>query len=448
MLSGITMKRLACLVCAALLLPLGSGSAAYAEQPAVSTGTTYPSEPDSNVVKPAWSTAITKPSNAPVMNPVTAVAENGKVFMLQPNGKLAALRATDGKKLWEYGSKLAQQFMYHKDAVYGMTASGSLYKIKENGSPAWTASLGYPTADSIVVSGSTLYVTQAQKMAAVDAASGKIKWQIAEDPGNYYNGSPALEAEGTIVRNYSVSGAITVPLIAVYDSATGRKLWESSRQLPPLTIKDGILYSEKVTFMMDDDPVNRKVEIVAFNLKSGAIKGERLYSWKDTANTDGVFHGGGAYSTAFLSGNDLYIFQAQRIVRYDFNNYVAGAAPLQKWNQEAYDQRTPLKLLHQGRLYFTNNNTHGLMVMKTATGQYVSFDQGGNPTAQAAVFGTGVYVGQTDGLLHAYDLLTAKQVFTVKTGSREFSPLLKTGGMLLIQTGGKLLGVKLPAALK
>ncbi|MNW20381.1 hypothetical protein D3C71_2207620 [compost metagenome] len=67
---------------------------------------------------------------------------------------------------------------------------------------------------------------------------------------------------------------------------------------------------------------------------------------------------------------------------------------------------------------------------------------------QAAIFGKGVYVGQSDGLLHAYDLISSKPVFTVRTGSREFGPLLKTGGMLLVQSGGKLHGIKLPASLK
>ncbi|MEK4063356.1 MULTISPECIES: hypothetical protein [Paenibacillus] len=193
--------------------------------------------------------------------------------------------------------------------------------------------------------------------------------------------------------------------------------------------------------------MNRKIKIAAFNLRTGALKGERTYGWTDNAVTDGIYHGGGSYGSAFLNGNDLYIHQGQRLALYDFNNYVPGAEPVKKWAQERYDQRSPLGLVHQDRVYFTDYNSHGLIAMKLNTGQYIHFDGGENATVQAAIFGKGVYVGQSDGLLHAYDLISSKPVFTVRTGSREFAPLLKTGGMLLVQSGGKLHGIKLPASL-
>lgn len=91
--------------------------------------------------------------------------------------------------------------------------------------------------------------------------------------------------------------------------------------------------------MLDDDPVNRKIKIAAFNLRTGALKGERTYGWTDNAVTDGIYHGGGSYGSAFLNGNDLYIHQGQRLALYDFNNYVPGAEPVKKWAQERYDQR-------------------------------------------------------------------------------------------------------------
>ncbi|QQZ58533.1 PQQ-binding-like beta-propeller repeat protein [Paenibacillus sonchi] len=447
---GQIFKTLSGAICAALMLPLGvGGGTAQAEEAAVSIRNPYYQQVEAPVVQPAWSLSVAKPKVVNNLEPVTAVAENGKVFMLQPNGKLAALKAASGAKLWEYGSQLAQRMVYSNGAIYGMTTSGALYKVKEdNGSKVWSAALGYGTADSITVTGGTVYVTQGQKMAAVDAATGKIKWRIAEDPNNYYYGSKALEAEGVVVRNYAVSGAITVSLVAVYDKTTGTKLWEASRQLAPLAIKDGILYSERELFMLDDDPVNRKIQIAAFNLRTGALKGERTYSWTDKAATDGVYHGGGSYSSAFLNGNDLYIHQGQRLVLYDFWNYVSGAEPVKKWAQESYDQRNPLNLVHQDRIYFTDEHSHGLIAMKLANGQYARFDQGENNTVQAAIFGKGVYVGQSDGLLHAYDLISSKPVFTVRTGSPEFAPLLKTGGMLLVQSGGMLHGIKLPASLK
>lgn len=93
-----------------------------------------------------------------------------------------------------------------------------------------------------------------------------------------------------------------MPLIAVYDKLTGTKLWEASRQFSPLAIKDGILYSVCELFMLDDDPVNRKIKIAAFNLRTGALKGERTYSWTDHAVTDGIYHGAALMAPHFLTG--------------------------------------------------------------------------------------------------------------------------------------------------
>jgi hypothetical protein len=85
--------------------------------------------------------------------------------------------------------------------------------------------------------------------------------------------------------------------------------------------------------------------------------------------------------------------------------------------------------------------------MKLSSGQFIHYD-GDNPTVQADVFGKGVYVGQSDGVFHGYDLMSLKPVFAVNTGSRSFGPTLKSGGMIFIQSGNRLLGVKLPASLK
>lgn len=450
--TGLNFKKISYAICAALILPLGVQTGTLqAEEAAVSTSNIYYNQVQAPVVEPAWSLPIAKPNPADNPEPVTAIAENGKIFIMQPSGKLAALKAATGTKLWEYGSQLAQRMVYNNGAIYGMTRAGALFKVKEeSGSKVWSTALGYVTTDSITVTGGTVYVIQGPKMSAINAASGKIQWQVDEG-SNYYTGdTKVLEIDSVVVRSYSVTGALTMPLIAVYDKLSGTKLWEASRQHTPLAIKDGILYSVSELFMMDDDPVNRKIKIAAFNLRTGVLKGELIYNWTDNTVTDGIYRGGGLYGSAFLNGNDLYIHQGQRLARYDFSNYVSGAVPLKTWAQDSYylEQRLPLGLVHQERIYFTDTNSHGLIAMKLATGQFIHFDHGENNTVQAAIFGKGVYVGQTDGLLHAYDLISTKPIFTVRTGSREFGPLLKTGGMLLIQSGGMLHGIKLPASLK
>lgn len=70
--------------------------------------------------------------------------------------------------------------------------------------------------------------------------------------------------------------------------------------------------------MMDDDAVNRNVKVSVFNVKTGELKGERLYKWTDTENKDGAFTFGGVNGTAFLDGNDFYIFRAKSLLNMIF----------------------------------------------------------------------------------------------------------------------------------
>jgi outer membrane protein assembly factor BamB len=114
--------------------------------------------------------------------------------------------------------------------VYGLTKSGSLYGISEGGKKIWSAALSYPNASSIELIGSTLYVTQAEQLAAVDAVTGKIKWKISEDSNIYIGLTDVTETEGVLIRNYISEGAISLVEIVAYEAKTGKKLWEKYRQ--------------------------------------------------------------------------------------------------------------------------------------------------------------------------------------------------------------------------
>lgn len=90
------------------------------------------------------------------------------------------MNAATGKKLWEFGSGLAPLFTYNNGFIYGLTQSGSLYAVSEAGKKAWSASITLPKATNIQRLGSTIYVTQEEQLAAVDAVTGKIKWKAVE----------------------------------------------------------------------------------------------------------------------------------------------------------------------------------------------------------------------------------------------------------------------------
>ncbi|WP_151733991.1 PQQ-binding-like beta-propeller repeat protein ['Paenibacillus yunnanensis' Narsing Rao et al. 2020] len=429
---------------ASLLLTLSAVPAAsgvYAEQATFSISNSSYTKVQAPVLKPAWTVPAESSQSAAVL------AENGKVFMLQKGGKLAALNAVTGKKLWEFGSSLAPLYIYSTGAVYGMTSGGALYAVSEAGRKLWSAAVSMPKAKNIFRSGNTVYVIDDYKIAAVDAVSGTIKWSATED-STQTGYMDLVEADGVVLRNFAVSGVLTFPAIYAYDAKTGKKLWSQSRQSMPLAIKDGLVYSVKSLEMLDEDPVNRKIAISVIDLQTGEIKGERQYRWTDSANTDGSFRSGGIHASAFLDGDKLYVHRGKTLAQYDFWNYSPDGKALHTWIQPYSDNEFPLYQVVQNRVLYYNYSSNTLSALKLGNGQIVRVPQGENPASQLDLFGSTVYVGQSDGKFHAYDLSTMNPLFTVNTGSREFLPTLKTGNMLIIRSGGKMHGIKLPASVK
>lgn len=151
---------------------------------------------------------------------------------------------------------------------------------------------------------------------------------------------------------------------------------------------------------------------------------------------------------AYLEGNDLYIHQNGIVAKYDFENYKPDGKPLQTYYDLVSDpDYYPLAKVHRGRILYANFQNGTPAGIKTANGQHVNW-AGDNPSSQTDIYGKGVYLAQTDGILHAIDFDSGKPQFRVRTGARSYGQTLKEGSSLIIQTNGKLTGVRLPAALK
>jgi outer membrane protein assembly factor BamB len=442
-------KTVACLAAALFLAEISGATAPVvnAQQASVSISNPFQDEIKSPVLKPAWTYGISEfDTQSPFMTNVIAVKE--KLIVLDKKGKLAALDAKTGKKLWEYGSDMLPILLNGNGTIYGINQKGTLSALNENGQKKWTASLKLSSIDSIQRVGGTVYVTADLKFAAVDAATGKVKWTVSETDPTYSAGDAAIMQSGNvIIRSYLVQGVLSAIQINAYDATTGQKLWEQFRQGFPLTVKDGLVYSISDPYPHMEDPVNRKIEVAVLNLQTGEYKGKRVYHWTDKENNNGSITSGGTINTAFLDGNDFYVFQKETLVKYDFWKYSNDEQPVKKWNQQ-YEDLGPLYTVYDGKMFYKNYNTGGLVAMKLANGQQINYDLGDNPTVQADIIGKGVYIGQSDGVFRAFDLNTLKPVFTLDAGSRRFGPTIQSDGMLYIQSGGKLFAVKLPAALK
>jgi len=181
------------------------------------------------------------------------------------------------------------------------------------------------------------------------------------------------------------------------------------------------------------------------DLKTGAKKGERIYKWTAQPEVPGQYQFGGAHGSAFLDGNDLYIYQDQAVAKYDFSAYSKDGKASARWSSPNPRNYQPLYRVYNGKLLYQNLNDHSIELMKTAGGQILNFPTGIQPV-QTDLYGNGLFVARGDGTLDAYNFTTLKPVFSVKTGFRDFNPTLKSGNMIYIRSGGTLFAVKLPAS--
>lgn len=432
----------------AVILAAGIGlstipTAVSAEQSVVSVHNWSQTQLKAPIVKPAWTLKVDSDNGWDKSLHGQATAEEGKVFAFA-GGKLVAVDAASGKKLWSYGNNLTPNISYYKGAIMGLTKEGKVYSLNaKNGKQQWISSTAYGVVDAIVPIGDKAYVLQRSKMIALELGSGKYLW-TAEEPNSEGGGGSIMVADGVVIRSFIVQGALSSVQIDGFDDKTGKKLWGHFRQNMPLRIKDGLLYSINDPYPFTDDGAERSVKISIMNVKTGAVKGERVYSWKLPGQPP--YNQSGINGNAFLDGDDLYVYQGMVIAKYDFANYKVGAAPVKKYNAPS-DNLASLNRIHQGRMLFQDYRSGNLIGMKLANGQEVRWT-GDNPVNQIDIYDNTIYTGQSDGMFHVFDVQSTKALFSVKTGARNYGPTLKTGGNLIIQAEGKLIGIKLPAALK
>lgn len=242
-----------------------------------------------------------------------------------------------------------------------------------------------------------------------------------------------------------VQGALTSIQLNAIDKKTGKKLWGVFRQGTPIKIEGGLVYSIKDNYMPIVEVPERSITVTVINLMTGEIKGSRVYRWSVQEGIGVEYQTGGP---AYLDGNDFYIHQNGIVAKFDFENYKPNGKPLQTYNDLASDpDYYPLAKVHRGRILYANFQNGSPAGIKTANGQSINW-AGDNLTSQTDIYGKGVYLAQTDGILHAIDFDSGKPLFRVRTGARYYGQTLKEAGSLIIQTNGKLTGVRLPAALK
>ncbi|MBD3918994.1 PQQ-binding-like beta-propeller repeat protein [Paenibacillus sp. PR3] len=434
------------------IMPESKTQLVLADQPAVSVNwETY--EVHAPFLTPLWSVPVSNWNDSySGMETKAALAEDGRVIAIDSKGQLFALDAATGKQLWIKGTGWQPLLTYNEGTVYGAHSDGRISAISADGKTNWISAVKVDKAQSIEPNGDTVYVTANMKLFAFNASTGALRWKIEEKGPEYSAGYGELHiVDGVVIRSYLVQGALSSTQINAYDAKTGKQLWTRFRSQDPIAIRDGLLYSIQDTYnmgnydMTDDGQIRDSIIMNAINAHTGAVKGTRVYSWTRKFNPTQSAQDG-VSGMPMLDGDNLYIFQGEKLAQYDFKQYKANAAPVKTWGQYMQDVY-PFGKVYGERMLYRNYKTGVISAMKLANGQVIGW-QTDNPAVQTDIYDNGLFVGQSDGIFHAYNYSTTKPVFSVKANSRYFGQTLRTNGMIIIQSKGMLQAVKLPAALK
>jgi len=422
----------AALLCCTVSLP-----AAQASAPVVSYNVPASPSVKAPTQKPLWTASFDR-------NTDSVVTDDGILFTFN-GGKLMALNVNTGKKRYTYGSRLRPDVAYQKGTVYGVTEAGQVFALQaKTGKRLWHTASGVTGSSAPVVIGDTAYVAKGNAIIALDAATGKQRWKAIEEQSEFAGGV-SMEADGIVYASYMIQGALTSVQLDAFDKKTGKKLWKQFRQNPPLAVRNGLVYSVRDEYPFDDADPKRELNINVFDAKTGVEKETQTYSWSlgtwppYTRDNNG---------SVILNGNDLYIATDSAVMKYDITTYKKDAKPLQKWSVPNVG-KSLIGSVHDNKIFFSKEASGSITGMKLANGQTFGF-QTDNQPVQTDIYGNGAYIGQSDGVLHGYNLQTAAPSFTVNTGSRQYGPTLLSGNTLIIQAKdtGKLIAVQVPKALR
>jgi outer membrane protein assembly factor BamB len=152
---------------------------------------------------------------------VPTVAD-GNVYVGADDGKLYAVNAKTGKLLWTVttnGEILSSPLAYGSLIYFG-SGDGKVYAVTNTGKQQWTFDAGVPVYSSPVVDNGIIYIgTESGRFLALDAITGKLKWEFTE-PGY------AIEQKPVVLNGAVYFGAWDSYVYAV-DAETGKIRWRT-----------------------------------------------------------------------------------------------------------------------------------------------------------------------------------------------------------------------------
>ncbi|MBD3918508.1 PQQ-binding-like beta-propeller repeat protein [Paenibacillus sp. PR3] len=392
---------------------------------------------------PIWSAELELPSSD-AFNWPDVEAANGNVFYVK-SGVLYATSVSSGKKLWSFGKKLQiNSIAAYGNYVYAFEEGGVVYRVDaKTGKGAKLFQLRdakgtvSQSINEISVSETegVLYVLSSNTVAAVQLSDGKLKWR---NDDFYYTSVPKL-VNGKLLMYTTESGAIMVGTTYAIDPKTGKTLWRLGGSHSKLLGADGdrLYYEDQWPNIDDTEASIAKLDIVS--LETGEVVESKTYPSPQLST--------GAYvprsNQLLIDGDNLFIGAGGNgIYRYGVH-----ADP--KTSKPAYISANGSWIAgpYNGKLYFQDSTFQGLFAVKQLENSYVSYYGVDNPISRLDLIDSGMYIGQTDGSVLAYNVKTSKSVFRYETDARNYGPFQTIGNKLIVQADNKLYAFNLSSEL-
>ena len=351
----------------------------------------------------AWSARIGQGENRRYRITADPVVAGGRVFTLDSRALVTAT-STSGETLWQRdltpeserdGEGSGGGLATDGARVYVTSGFGSLTALDAaTGAEVWAQRLGAPATSAPTIDDGTVYAVSVDSRGwALDAATGRIKWEVVGAPspsGVLGGGSPAVTDQLVLMPFHSGE------LVGVL-KLSGLRIWNAfvtgSRQ--------GRVYAQIVD--VTGDPVVAGDVIYAGNPGGRSValdlaSGERIWTAED-----------GASSPVFVSGGSVFLLSDQNeLVRLDARTGARiWAVELPYFTRERVRRRDAIfdhygPVLAGGRLFVASSDNQ-LRTFDPATGTPMGSVPlpGGAASLPAVVNGT-LYVVSGDGRLHAF----------------------------------------------
>jgi len=305
------------------------------------------------------------------------------VFVGSSGGKFVALRAKDGKLLWEASTgPVSSAPLVHGKLIYVGTDDGALVALDvATGKQKWRyAARGAVLGTPVVAGDSVFFSTDRDKIFALDRDSGKWRWEYERETPEEFTlrGSSGVTVAGDLV----LCGFADGNLVALA-AAGGETRWVKS------------LAAGKTQFVdVDTTPVVRGDTVYAASSSGGLFALSLAGDERWRLALDGI-------TNVATDGQRLYVSAAvQGLAAVDFTGRLL-------WRQGFARAGDPSRPVLNGDLLLVSIADRGLYVVDKRSGRLLQFfDPGPGVSGAPAVDDGRVFLLSNGAILYAMNLRT------------------------------------------